>query len=653
MHSKDSRPISRMPSNKSAKLPFECAQSELDFAALLEGEKRLFERMAEDAGLVTVLEEIARLWQRHSGQYPFCVVMLANATGDSLELAAAPGLPLSFHGLRGRTPVRPDSNACGVVAWNKRGLVVEDIRADGRWRRHVAGLLDAGLRAGWAEPILSARGRLLGVIAVYAGEPASPSSGEHLLMERLVHFGRIAMEHDRATHAIEHLSNYDALTGLPNRSLLLHRLDGVLLRDAGNGVSTALMLFNLDGMKQINDTLGYEFGDRCIKALAARLQQEFTQRPVFARVGGDEFGVVLEGVRDPGMLQGTAQLLLEKITQPLRVDERDVFFTASLGASVGRKDGSDADTLFKRADAALHHAKQRGRHGFQFYAAHLDAFAAHRLALLADLRHALERGELHLEYQPQVEMDDGRIRGAEALLRWEHPGHGPVEPHEFIPLLEETGLIIPVGDWVLTRVCEDLAQMRSRGLEVPRIAVNLSARQFLQQDLPSRVEHTLALHQVPTDRLVLEITETLLMRDPESTVEALKALKAIGVTVAVDDFGTGYSSLSYLKRFPIDELKVDKSFVDGLTHSPADAAIADAVIRLAHSLGMSVVAEGVESESQQAFLKTHGCDLAQGYLTGRPLVFDAFLRHLAEAAAPVQEPAPARHGFEPEVSPVR
>ena len=635
-------------------LSIQRTQSGLDLATLLENEKRLFERIAADVDLDRVLDDVARLWQTHSSQYPYCAVMVANEAGDSLELAAAPGLPLVFRGLRGRTAVSTDSNACGVAAWNKRGLVVEDIETDTRWRRHTAGLLDAGLRAGWAEPVFSTRGRLLGVIAVYAPETASPSSDERILMERLVHFARIAVERDRAARRIARLSNSDALTGLPNRSALLDKLDGALLEDASEDRATALLLFNLDGMKQINDALGYEFGDRCIKSLALRLQQELPAGAVFARVGGDEFGLVLQGVKGEGTPQHTAHSLLEKITQPLRIDERDVFLTASLGASVGPGDGADADTLFKRADAALHHAKQRGRNGFQFYAAHLDASAARRLTLLAELRCALERGEFHLEYQPQVELESGCIRGAEALLRWTHPGHDVVEPHEFIPLLEETGFIIPVGEWVMTKVCEDLAHLRAQGINPPRVAVNLSARQFLQQDLAARVEHMLAAHQVPADRLVLEITETLLMRDPESAVQALLALKGIGVTVAVDDFGTGYSSLSYLKRFPIDELKVDKSFVDGLTHSPADAAIVDAIIRLAHSLGMSVVAEGVESEAQHAFLKSHGCDLSQGYLTGRPLEFDAFLQHLVERGVRRADAAvPAHDEFKPEASPVR
>jgi diguanylate cyclase (GGDEF)-like protein len=627
--------------------------SGMDLIGLLESEKRVFELLAADRRLDEILNEIAHVWEKHSSRYPHCTLMVADESGGTLELIAAPSLPLGFRALRRRFAVGPDSNGCGMSAWNKRPLLVADLR-EGPWPRHAAELLEFGLRSGWAEPILSSRGRLLGVLAVYARETASPSSDERILMERLIHLARIAVERDRATRAIARLSSSDVLTGLPNRSALLDRLDGALLEDAGEGRATALLLFNLDGMKQINDALGYEFGDRCIKSLVLRLQQELPAGAVFARVGGDEFGVVLQAVKDKNVPRHTAQSLLEKITEPLRIDERDVFLTASLGASVGPGDGADADTLFKRADAALHHAKQRGRNGFQFYAAHLDASAAHRLTLLADLRHALERGEFHLEYQPQVELESGHIRGAEALLRWVHPGHGPVEPNEFIPLLEETGLIIPVGEWVLAKVCEDLAQLRAQGLNPPRVAVNLSARQFLQQDLPARVEHTLAAHRVPADRLTLEITETLLMRDPASTVEVLHALKDIGVTVAVDDFGTGYSSLGYLKRFPIDELKVDKSFVDGLTHSSADDAIVEAIIRLAHSLRMSVVAEGVESESQHAFLKSHACDLSQGYLTGRPLEFDMFLRHLAEQAArPPQAPVPARDEFKPDASPVR
>jgi len=617
----------RNPSQRSGqRIEHEHARDESTF---LESERRVFERLAADDDETLILQEIAQVWARHSKGYPYCAVMVANEAGDRLLLAAAPSLPAEFHVRRGSAIVSPDSDPCGIAAWNKRALIVEDIANDPEWRERGRAVVELGLCAGWAEPILSSRGKLLGTFVAYADHPAHPGAEDTALMERVKHICRMVMEKFRAEQTIERMSNYDRLTNLPNRSLLLDQLDAALLSGARNGHSTALLLFNLDGMKQINDALGYESGDRFLKTLAARLRANLDEHRIFGRVGGDEFGVVLESVDDVTALVGTVHTLLESITHSLNIDEQEVFVTASLGASVAPRDGSDADTLFKHADAALHRAKQQGRNGFQFFTADMGAASARRLALLGELRHALERDEFHVHYQPQMRLLGGGVSGAEALLRWKHPEHGSVPRSEFIPLLEETGLIVPVGEWVLNRVCRDMAVLGQYGLAPPRVAVNLSARQFRQPDLAERIERIMEEQHMPAGRLTLEITETLLMRDPESTVHTLKRLKDIGVHVAVDDFGTGYSSLSYLKKFPIDELKIDKSFVDGVAHSREDAAIIDAAIHMAHNLGMQVVAEGVENRQQWDFLKAHGCDHVQGYLTGKPEAFDGFLHRMS------------------------
>ena len=601
----------------------------LDLMDLLESEKRTLDRIAQDADLKTVLGEIAGMWERHSTHFSRCALFTANAAGDCLDLATAPNLPEEYKTLHDHTQVGPDSNACGVASWNKQPLLLEDAAADERFGTGKDVLFAFGMRAGWVEPILSSRGRLLGALAAYSTEPAGPSAHERMLMERLKHFTRIAVERDYTARDIERLSRYDVLTGLPNRSSLLHEIDGALLAPASEFPSIVVLLFGLNAMKQINETLGYEFGSRCIQEIAGRMRGHLAGHRIFARVEGDEFGMMLEGGGDEAALESVAQDLLAAISQPLRIDGHDVFLTASLGMSVSPRDGADADALFKHADAALHRAKQLGRNCFCFYTPDMDAASVRHLKLLGELRRAVEHGEFDVHYQPQVDIASGRISGAEALLRWESPKQGPVPPSEFVPLLEETGLILTVGEWVLARVCRDLARLEAAGLEVPRVAVNLSARQFLQQDLVEQVERLLAAHRVPAERLMLEITETLLMQDPGSAMTVLRRLKAIRVGVALDDFGTGYSSLGYLKHFPVDELKVDKSFVAGVTESQADAAITDAVIRLAHNLGIKVVAEGVENEAQLAFLKQHGCDLSQGFLTGRPVEFDAFRSVLA------------------------
>jgi diguanylate cyclase (GGDEF)-like protein len=609
--------------------------------ALLDGEQRVFERMAAGAELKPVLEEIARLCERHSRHHTLYAVLLANEAGDRLDVIAAPNLPPAYASHAEGTRVGADSNPCGVAAWSKQAVMVEDFASDPRWKEARNAALALGLRAGWSLPILSQRGKLLGTFAAYSHEPARPAAHDVALMERFAHIARIAIEKHQAERTIERMTNYDGLTGLPNRSLLLDHLDDVLLRDTAH--MSALLLFNLDSMKQINDTLGYEYGNRCIQSVAARLSKHLGEQGMLARVGGDEFGVVLTRLEREDGLPGSVKALLEDITQPLDIDGRTVFLTASLGVSVGPLDGSDADTLFKHADVALHRAKQRGRNSFLFFDVAMNAPAARRVALLGELRHAMERGEFQVHYQPQFDVAGGALNGAEALLRWTSPEQGEVSPGEFIPLLEETGLILPVGDWVLERVCRDLNALRVAGVTPVRIAVNISARQFMQPELAERIEATLKHYDIGADAITLEITETLLMRDPTDAERMLRRLKDIHVKIALDDFGTGYSSLAYLKRFPVDELKVDKSFITGVTQSTADAAITDTVIRLAHNLGMQVLAEGVEHEAQRAFLEVHGCDRMQGYLTGRAMDADAFRRRLEDEPHRRTQPGTSRH----------
>jgi len=421
----------------------------------------------------------------------------------------------------------------------------------------------------------------------------------------------------------------NSMAALPSRQRLLGRLRHAVERGAQHKHTTAMLLLDVDGMHQINTTFGYDFGDEFLKCLSLRLRGYLQDRAAFARVGGDQFGIVLESVADVGELVETSWTLLRKITEPLLVGEQELCVTASLGISLSPRDGQDADILFTHADIAMHHAKKSGRNSFRFYADEMNVCASRRLVLLNELRHALEREQFRLCYQPQLALDDGRVVGAEALLRWEHPRFGLLPPMDFIPLLEETGLIVQVGEWVLQQACQDIAALRQQDIRVPRMAVNLSPRQFHQHNLAARIKSTLQAQHLSGTELAVEVTESLIMQDPDNAVRTLQRLKNIDVHVAVDDFGTGYSSLTYLKTFPIDALKIDKSFVAGVTESAADAAITEAVIHMGHGLGVRVIAEGVETRQQLAFLKQHGCDEVQGYLVGRPMDlrgFRAFLR---------------------------
>lgn len=600
-------------------------------AEMLETEKRVLERIATGAELGEVLEEIARLWERHSHSYPWCAITLSSSDGKRSWVAAAPGLPAAFKGM-----MWSPSGGMPLFTGAEESMV-QDLQTGPSDLPERGILLSLDIRAYWRCPVIGSQGQTLGGLLVCAPQAASPHGDDRGLMERLIHLTRIAIEKSQVEHEVTQLSNFDHLTGLPNRGVALDHLDKALARGARQRRRTALFLLNLDGMSRINDSLGYAFGDEFIKAVARRLREHLKSDQTLARFGGDEFALVLENAPDDAAVGRIAQGLLDCITRPLKVSDQEIFVTASLGAGLAAGGEMDGEALFRRADAALHRAKSRGGNSFRSYTPDMDSSAG-RLELLSELRHALERGEFRVHYQPQQDLKDGSVVGAEALLRWQHPRRGLMQPDRFIPLLEETGLILPVGEWLVRQVCRDIARLRVEGLEPPRVAVNLSARQFHQPDLAERFAAILAETGVDGAQLGVEITESLMMHEPDLTARTLHRLKGLKLSVSVDDFGIAYSSFSYLKRFPIDVLKVDKSFVDGVTAEAADAAIADTIIRLAHKLGMKTVAEGVEADGQRAFLAASGCDELQGFLYCQPLEFERFLAFLT-ARRPAAAPA--------------
>lgn len=417
-----------------------------------------------------------------------------------------------------------------------------------------------------------------------------------------------------------HLANHDALTSLPNRSLLLDRLGQALVFAGRSKGQVAVMLIDLDRFKNINDSLGHDVGDKIIVEIARRLSASVRAGDTIARLGGDEFVLIRPDVAREDAVATVAQQILAAVSRPMTVQGHEFYPTGSIGISMFPKDGLDSQTLLKNADMAMYRAKDAGRNNFQFYAHEMNSRALDRLKLETGLRRALERGEFAVHYQPQMDIESGRIIGVEALLRWEPPGRPMVFPGDFIPSAEETGLIVPIGEWVLRRACSQKRQWHDEG-QFPdvRVAVNLSARQFKQQDIVKMVSRVLDETGCRPEWLELEITESVVMESPEAAAETLHKLSAMGVHLSIDDFGTGYSSLSYLKRFPIDALKIDKSFVRDITVDADDAAIAKAVIALAHSLKLAVIAEGVETIEQLEFLRAQNCNMMQGYYLSRPL----------------------------------
>lgn len=449
------------------------------------------------------------------------------------------------------------------------------------------------------------------------GTPLKDSAGQ---IFRMVLLYTDFTERRAAAKEIERLAFFDSLTGLPNRILLKDRLSQMLTRAGRHQEKVALLFIDLDRFKEVNDTLGHSCGDQLLQVIAERLEASLRSSDTVARLGGDEFVVLLEGIADREGVAEVAEKLLEALSQPVQLGDREVYTGGSIGISLFPSDGEDVDTLFKNADTAMYHAKEGGRNTFRFYSADMHASALELLTLSSYLRHSLERNELYLLYQPQIRFSNGSMVGVEALLRWRHPVLGLIPPDRFIPMAEETGLIGTIGSWVLEQACFQAAEWIAQGLPPVRIAVNLSAKQFRDPGLVASVRSVLQQSALPAHLLELELTEGMLIENLSSTRATLHALKKMGVTLAIDDFGTGYSSLSYLKHFPLDRLKIDKSFVQEIAEQSGDsAAIVQAIIALAHTLKLTVIAEGVERQDQVSFLKKYRCDELQGYYISQPL----------------------------------
>ena len=435
-------------------------------------------------------------------------------------------------------------------------------------------------------------------------------------------------ERKASEQRIHRLAYYDALTHLPNRTLFQDRLHTALQQAERHQAWVVLMFLDLDRFKPINDSLGHAAGDRMLKEMATRLLGCVADDDTVARMGGDEFTLLLQpgATRQVALNRAihVAEQILASLVTPFVLEGREFFVTASIGIALSPQDGNELSQLMKNADTAMYHAKERGKNNFQFYQADMNASALERLELESDLRHALEQQEFTLYYQPQFSGDGKRLTGAEALLRWRHPRRGLVAPSEFIPVLEELGLVVEVGDWVLTEACRQLKTWHQAKVRVPKVSVNISARQFSDGQLGNRIANILKETGLPPACLELELTESILMREVSEAMQILDGLKRLGLSIAVDDFGTGYSSLNYLKQFPIDVLKIDRTFVDGLPSGEQDAQIARAIIAMAHSLNLAVIAEGVETHEQLEFLREHGCDEVQGYLFGRPMPANRF-----------------------------
>ena len=437
-----------------------------------------------------------------------------------------------------------------------------------------------------------------------------------------------------ANEELTQLALHDTLTGLPNRILLADRISQAMAKVAEQGGCFSLMFIDLDGFKPVNDAFGHHVGDRLLREVALRLREQLRSQDTLARIGGDEF-VLLVRLTEPDDAPQVATRQVSLLAKSFRVDEHDLQISASIGIALYPGNGQTSEELLMNADAAMYHAKGGGKNGYSFFDVSMNTNARKQLQLLQDLRQALEHNQFRLHYQPKFDASNGKPVGAEALLRWEHPQQGLLQPDDFIELAEKTGLIIPIGEWVLNEACRQMRIWFDQGYSHWRIAVNLSALQFCYSGLVDSVVSALERNQLPANSLTLEITETTAMSDADASMTVLQKLSHMGVDLSIDDFGTGYSSLMYLKRLPANELKIDRGFVRDLEHDSDDAAIVSAIVALGQALGLRIVAEGVETDTQQSFLTTLGCDSLQGFLLGQPLPAEQFMVDIHRAEQPV------------------
>lgn len=512
-----------------------------------------------------------------------------------------------------------------------------DINQDYQTNPRMAPWRGAALASGYRSSIalpLNNRTHILGALTIYAAEADAFGAEEVALLEELANdlaYGietlRTRIEHAEAEKKLEFLAHHDMLTGLPNRLLLRDRYEQASAQADRDHSGVAVLFLDLDNFKQVNDTLGHNYGDKLLVSVVERLQGCLRDADTISRQGGDEFVVLLPCLRDQATIGGIAHHIVEVFAESFEIDNYSVNTTFSIGISLYPDDGTEFDTLLKNADTALYQAKDSGRDTYRFFSEKMNLDAQEQLYLQGQLRHALKNQEFRLHYQPQIDINTGRIIGAEALVRWQHPEMGLIPPGRFIPLAERSGLVIPMGEWVLNEACRQAQLWRTSGSPLV-MAVNLSALQFKRGNLLETVNQALKQSGLPAELLELELTESILLQDVEMAIKTLRSLSDMGVKLSIDDFGTGYSSLSYLKRLAVNKLKIDQSFVRDLAEASDSAAIVRAIIQLGHTLQLTVIAEGVETEAQLAFLRNYGCDEAQGYLYSRPIPAKEFVKLL-------------------------
>ena len=578
------------------------------------GQSLILEMIAKNAPLTAVLNQLLLLIESHLTKVKSSILLLEAETGR-LRHGAAPSLPDAYNRAVDGVAIGPKVGSCGTAAYRRAPVIVLDIMADPLWEDYKGLASSFSLRSCWSTPITSHDGTVLGTFAMYSAEVRQPTPGERALIETATRIAGIAIERHRSEQQLVHMAHHDALTRLPNRALCLDRLQAALTAPIGQAHRVALLYIDLDGFKQINDKLGHCVGDAFLRRIGERLRAVVPSEHTVSRLGGDEFAVILKSDDIHQESASLAAKIVAALSLPIVIETHRVVAGATVGIAIASSDTDDPDVLMRNADFALYQAKAEQRGSVRFFEPAMSVLAQQRQTLESDLHRALAKGEFELYYQPQIELASNEICGFEALLRWNHPTRGAVEPIDFVGVAEEIGLIVPIGEWVLRQACMQAAQWPGS----IKVAVNLSPVQFRHSGLLQTVVSALSFSSLSPRKLELEITESVILIDSEANLALLHQIRTHGVQVSLDDFGTGCSSLSYLRSFPFTKIKIDRSFVRDLDINPGCLAIVRAVARLASDLGMKTIAEGIETREQLDRLRVEGCDEGQGFLFSRPV----------------------------------
>ncbi|WP_051207255.1 putative bifunctional diguanylate cyclase/phosphodiesterase [Saccharospirillum impatiens] len=598
--------------------------------AMRNGQYDVLELIAAHAPLNAILRQLAH-WVEAQGHVGLASILLLDDSGLSIGQCIAPSLPEDYNNALLGVDIGPKVGSCGTAMYLNQSVEVTDIATDPLWDDYRDLAMGFGLRACWSSPITTQSNQVVGSFAIYYREVQGPSDEQRALIATAVHLAGIAMDRARAEARIQYMAHHDELTGLPNRALLLDRIDGAIESARRRQSRTAVLMIDLDRFKHVNDSLGHQTGDVLLKEVAGRLNRCVRSSDTIARLGGDEFVICLPDIGFDTTASTVAAKVMHELEALFYVRNQTLKLGASIGISLFPEDGDSANDLLRTADTAMYSAKKSGRGQYCYFTHELNQAAHEHLVLLSQLQHAIRNDEFELFYQPLYRLSDNRLTGAEALLRWNHPQRGVLAPGEFMYLLEEHGLMVEVGHWVLQTACAQSAAWHQQGLSC-RVSVNLAADQFYRGNVLKSVKTALEASGLPASGLLLEFTETVLLHHSDSIIAIMHQLKRLGVQLSLDDFGTGYSSLSYLHRFPVDQLKIDRSFISGIDQHSSAMNIVTSIVQLASSLGIQSVAEGLETQAQLHALARLECDFGQGYVLGYPMPASEFGRILAQDA---------------------